>query len=62
MALHWREERCDDCKAERERTWVVREIPKSLPVPAGFRVEHRGPTWKRIVKPTTTTTLCLCDC
>jgi hypothetical protein len=61
MALEWREETCEDCGAERERSWSVREIAKGLPVPKGYRVEHRGASWKRAAAPTTTTTLCLCD-
>jgi len=61
MANHWRTERCDDCGAEKDRSWNVRELPKGLPVPAGFHVERRGPTWKRIARATDLTTLCLCD-
>lgn len=61
MALSWCEETCGDCGAKRERSWIVREAPKGLPVPAGFEVEHRGASWKRVARPTATTTLCMCD-
>lgn len=63
MASEWREERCEDCGATRERRWVVRTHMPHAAMPAGFHVEsHRsGASWNTIAGPTADVSGCLCD-
>jgi hypothetical protein len=60
MPTEWREERCEDCGDMIERAWVVRTRAIGAPIPAGFKVEHRGTSWTTDAAPTEWVTLCLC--
>lgn len=61
MAREWRTERCFDCGSMTEREWETDVIPKGMPVPKGWRVDSRWPSWKEIARPTRWVVMCDCD-
>jgi hypothetical protein len=63
VSSEWREERCEECGAGRERRWIVRIHKTRTAVPAGFHVQsHRSnSSWSTIAGLTSDVSLCDCD-
>lgn len=61
MMSVWVDEQCPDCGDTREREHLENTVPLGLPVPKGWHVIKRHPSWKTIRRPTRFTTLCDCD-